>query len=70
MADTQQALIVEPFTSVSQLCEDLMDPDVEVRITVIELTEDRPNMWYEAKHRGVEIEANRRWVSEWESTDG
>ena len=36
---------------------------------VIELIEDRPNMFYEAQSRGVEIPANRRWVSEWRNSE-
>ncbi len=31
----------------------------------VTLTEERPNMYYEAKHRGVEIVADRRWVTKW-----
>ena len=33
---------------------------------VIELTEDRPNLYWEAANRGVVIPSKRRWVSEWE----
>ncbi len=66
------ALIVEPFESLSQMFEDLHDPDKHVKVTLVELTEENAGRILPGTRGGGTIvmgpskhtESVTRWVTD------